>query len=677
MKIIFIVALLALIQSCGTKVSEAPATPGTSETPEISDCLTSVSYASPVSVTGTATFYKRNLEVTTVGPNVTKLNLSNPIASALPIRYAEVRVVDANGTLVQCGKTNSVGAIKALDGTSTLTISNSAGNYTVQILSRSNHAVSVPGGKPALQLYTSVKSDVITNSVYTLSQTIASSGSGSVNVSLIAYARESESAAVNGGAFNIYNDLVSTYDYLAQNTGTSDLSCLSSKLDVFWKIGFNPSQYIYPQADPSTLGTLSFYDRSGNDLYINGGKLDNIVSEDTDHFDDAVIIHELGHHIENVCGTMESPGGIHYGLYRTDARLAWSEGWGNFFGAHVIKNNLLSINPELVTPLSATGDWLYYLDTFGYSDSVTGETDGEEYIRLNLSKAGNNPESAGSGRYYDKVDAVTHPGEGHFGETSIARSLFKTTNSCASGCTNNTAYFASMWSAFENDTTTGMGNVIYPFRSSARFYNRLNQVFGAMPGDIDSILNTDEAQQRETNAAFTVSGSRVHVPYGIKLVTGSSCTLKIQPRQNSIVNSNLLSDQRYSNHFYYVDLASMPSVTEIRLTPTYVAGTNGVDIDAILYIQDYDFDEDCATYNTSGVCTSPQKTISSSMVRADRSTGNGVKLLQNLNGLDNSNKYLLNVRAYTTNQTILDTTEYSYTLTDQSGGIFLCPAPTF
>ena len=486
-----------------------------------------------------------------------------------------------------------------------------------------------------------------------------------------------ESAEVNGGAFNIYNDLIVTYDYLAQNTALSNLSCLSPKLNVFWKVGFNPAQYIYPQSDPASVGTLSFYVRGENGLYINGGKLGNIAAEDTDHFDDAVIIHEIGHHIEYSCAAMDSPGGVHYGLYRTDARLAWSEGWGNFFGAHVIKNNTAAINPDLPAQLATVGNWLYYLDTMGYTDGAV--TSGAEYIRINLSKAGNNPEqvtTANGTRYYDKVNATTNPGEGHFRETSVARSLFKTTNTCGTCITTGGPYFAEMWKAFESNTTTGMGNALYPFRSSARFYNRLTAVFsGTMPTPIDNMLNTDEAQQRETNAAFTAGAFRVHVPYGIKLVSGSSCSLKMQPRADSGLDSNFQSDQRYSNHFYYVDMAALPGVTEIRLNATPVAGTI-VDIDPILYKSDYSFDEDCAAYASNSTCSTPQKTITSDMLRYDRSVGNGTKTIGTLNTLSTASKYLLNIRAYTTNIAVSNTTEYTYTLTDQNG-VILCPNPTF
>lgn len=689
MKKIFL--LLSLISTAGCSVNLSGSSPGSTTPtvlPELAACTTSTTYSLPVTVTGTASFYKRGLAISNTGSTITKITLSSPTSVTLPIKYAEVRVLNAAGTVVQCGSTNATGALKAIDGTSSLNIPNTPGSYIIQVLSRAQHTLAVPMGKTAFLFYTSVKTDIYSNQNYTLAQTVNSSGSGSIAVpSLIAYARESDSAEVNGGAFNIYNSILITYEYLAQNTGSSNLTCLNPKLDVFWKVGFNPAQYIYPSADPSTLGTLSFYVRGQNQLYINGGQLGNIKTADTDHFDDSVIIHELGHHIEDVCGKMDSPGGVHYGLYRIDARLAWSEGWGNFFGAHIIANNINNLNPDLAAQLAviSSSGWLFYLDTMGYTDSLpTNVTTGAEYIRLNLTKPGNNPEqvtTANGTRYYDKVDATLYPGEGLFRETSIARSLFKSTNTCASGCTG-VNYFANIWQALENNASgIGMGKATYPFRSAARFYSSLNQSFsGAMPAAIDSILNTDEAQQRETNAAYTASSYRVSVPYGIKLVSSiPACSLKIQPRDNtsasSALNSNYSSDQRFSNHFYYVNLASLPGVTEIRLTATWVAGTV-VDIDPILYNESYSFDEDCAAYNASGACLTPQKMTSTDMIRYDRAIGNGIKTLTSLNTLSPSANYLLDIRAYTTNITVSNTTEYTYTLTDQLGG-YLCPIATY
>lgn len=724
--ILTLVFLSLILSSCVQPPDEAVTSPvdicagaGFASGTEVSECTSTMSVgSSPSVVSGTATFFKRTVVVNQNLGQITSLILGAPIAAALPIKYAEVRVLNASNTVVQCGTTDANGSLKATDGVSNLQIPGSAGTYKVQVMARSNHNVSVAVGKPAFKLYASVKSPC-NNEVHSISSNIVTSGPNTYSTSMTAYARESESAEVSGGAFNIYNNITTVYDYLGQNTAVnSDLSCLSPKLSVFWSAGFNPGQLVYPDGDPSDsseVPNISFYLRGYNELYINGGRLGNVASEDTDQFDDAVIIHELGHRVEDACGKMDSPGGTHYGQYRIDPRLAWSEGWGNFFGAHIIRNNLSLINPELITTMAAYDSWLYYLDTAGYTDGATNS--GNQLIRLNLSRPGKitpftplNPNTrecsdrstapgpGSSTTCYDYVDSAAYPGEGHFREVSVSRSLFKNTNSCTTNanCVN-TNYFPQIWKAFEKDPAgIGMGKSIYPFRSSVRFYDRLKNVFGgsfpaAVSGTTNTISNTvnvDEAQQLAGDSAYTAGVSATWVPYAIKLVNNGStpCPLAIQPRQEDFTSPivrggfivNYEIDQRYSSHFYYLDRSTAPmsSVTSISLNLAKNSGTN-VDIDLVLYQDGFSFpQENCTSVNS---CT--KNTTSTQFIRADRSIANAPaspysKTITSLNFLSNSTPQMLNVRAYTSGKTISNTTSYSYTLTDQSGN-FLCPSSSF
>ncbi len=669
----FIVCILAAVITACTQTVEVPA-PAAASTcattvAEISECSASISPgASPVTVTGTANFYKR-----TITQYALQLVLGAPISTPLPIKFAEVRVLNSAGTTVQCGTTDSTGALKAFNGTSALQIPNTSGTYSVEVLARSNHAIDVTATatKTAFQLYTSVKKDTCSNEVHSITTSITSNGTTAGAATLIAYARESESASkIQGGAFNIYNNLVSTYEYLATNTGTVNISCLNPKLHIYWQAGFNPGQYIYPDgdfSDSASVPNISFYLRGYNELYINGGRLGNVTSEDTDHFDDAVIIHEISHHIEDVCGKMDSPGGSHNGLFRIDPRLAWSEGWGNYMGAHVTRNKLSTINPDptLATTLGSAG-WVYYLDTSGYREG--SNTSASELIRLNLTKAGNNPETIGGGYYFDKVDSVANPGEGHFREVSVARGLYKATNTCASLCTNHSDYFDEVWKSM--DKITGMGQPAYTFRSSARFYERLAANFGTMPASIDATLNSDEAQQRSGNSSYTIGGNLTWPAYGIKLVaTLVPCSLEIRPRNEDTTVTNNFSDQRYSSHFYTIDRATTlnpTSVTSITLNATNVGGTTQADIDLILYQEGYQFVTD-----TTGV----KNTSSTQFVRLDRTSG----LVKTINTLDSLSTapFLLNVRAFTTGTTISSSSRYTYTLTTNNAGEYLCPSATY
>ncbi len=635
---ITLLLLIIFSVSCSKLGSSGEEPTAPTATEELAECTTSTTYASPVTITGTAEFSKRGLTVTQSGSIVNKLILSTPIAANLPIRFAEIRVLNSAGSVVQCGKTNSVGALKALNGTSDLQISNTAGIYTIEVLARSNQDMTVSNGKPVFKSYVAVKEDIYSNTIYKITSTINSTGSGSYAATLTATALESVSSKIEGGAFNIYNDLITTYDYFANLSDASlDFTCLSPKLDIYWKAGFNPAKYLYPNDDEASLGTLSFYLRGENELYINGGVVGDVTSSDTDHFDDAVIIHEIGHHVEDVCGTMDSPGGSHSGRYRIDPRLAWSEGWGNFLAAHIIQNKLSSISPVSSGTLP-NNEWLFYYDSQGYDDGVN--TTGYEYIRINLARPGNNTselihtESGNGTVSYDPVDPTTFPGEGHFREVSISRGLFKGTNTCTAPLANcsDLDFFADYWKALESRSAgIGMGKSTYPFRSSVQFISRLKAVqSGTLNAALNTVFASDEALQPDGNAQYTSGGFKIWAPYAIQLIpSGSPCNLKIQPA-SSTSYANSLSDQRYANHFYTIELANLTGVTSITISST----TGNAKIQLL---------EDGYQFNEGSLSAS---TVS-------------------LVGLT-STKYLLNVR-------LNSGVETTYTLTNQSGGN-LCPA---
>jgi hypothetical protein len=633
---LLIVILSTYLASFGcSKVSSDDSNRNQQEVAEIDLCTTSTAYSPSATINGTATFSKRGLEVMTSPSLHFKLG---SIVSNLPIKFAEVRVLNSAGRIVQCGMTNSAGALKALNGTSDLQIPATAGTYTVEVLSRANYKPTVPANKPEFSVLFSVKEDIYSNAVYKTIALVTTTGAGLYNnVNSNATAAEGISSKIEGGAFNIYNDVITTYEYLANNTGTQNISCLNPKMSAYWKAGFNPKQYISPSAAPESLDTISFYLRTDKELYISGGKIGDVAGSDTDHFDDSVIIHELGHHIENVCGSMDSPGGSHNGSARIDPRLAWSEAWGNYFGAHIIRNNTNSINPNLNAALP-NNEWIYYVDTDGYSEGAT--IGGYEYLKFNLSSDGNtnttetlytrpDPNYLGSdgiGSYsFDRVNSSANPGEGHFREVAISRALFKASNTCRSNCANLTS-FSSVWMAFEK-FTTGMGQSIYPFRSSVRFLDRLKVAEGgSLSSGLLSIFETQEAMQLAESKDYTSGIYKTWVPYGTKLIKGGSCNLKIIPQSSG----SGASDQRFSNHFYYLDPSELSGVTSITLNIS--ASASG---DLTLYSEVYSFKE--------------------------TRTGNTTVSISNL-----SSRKLLNVRAG-------NTSEYIYTLTDQNGGI-LCPS---
>lgn len=77
--------------------------------------------------------------------------------------------------------------------------------------------------------------------------------------------------------------------------------------------------------DTSYVGG-TFFRESDAVAFINGRR-----GQDSDEYDDHVIAHEYGHFLMAAFSRESSPGGDHGFGERLDPRLAWSEGWGNFF----------------------------------------------------------------------------------------------------------------------------------------------------------------------------------------------------------------------------------------------------------------------------------------------------------------------------------------------------------
>lgn len=675
MSYFYLFIVLTTYSSCqGVVVPEANIVPSTS--PETSLCSTNYSYTSSLAVSGTASFKKRNLNIVSGGSNVSQITLGIVGSQTLPIKYAEIKITDSQNNVVQCGTTDSTGVLKALDGVSTLRIPSTSGTYTVSVNSRSVKSFSTPSRPVSTtSLNVSIKEDIYSNTLYALTGSLSSNGSTVNSLTLVADADERTDHKIKGAAFNIYNNWITTFEYLSNTsvTGSSDISCLSSKLDVFWKAGFNPYQYVYPDSNPTSLPQVSFYLRGDNELYINGGKVGNVTTADTDHFDDSVILHEIGHHIEASCGTMDSPGGTHFAMYRIDPRLAFSEGWGNFFGAHIIRNNLTKILPN-VTGLP-NNEWYFYNDTAGFTDTYN-TSGGSSLIIIPMNASGISAD-------FDTVVPSSYPGESHFREASISRGLFKVINTCASSPSNcaggNGVTFSNYWTAL-GKTSNGLGGTSSPFRNSAKFFQKVQQSTGTtFNTNITNILNGNEALQLVGNSQFTVAGRNSWPGYAIPLVQNQTCSLVLTPRNQDFTTGKIDSDQRYTNHFYLIHNSNLAGVNSIKLKKNNTASSANCNqsLDLLLFKEGYSYNEDC-TYSGSSCITT--RTISNDLLSYNRSSfineGSYDTKTISLAGI-NSNYFLLNVRYFSTSpSTTANTTSCVYELVDQNGAQ-LCPSTSY
>jgi hypothetical protein len=103
-------------------------------------------------------------------------------------------------------------------------------------------------------------------------------------------------------AFNILDMGVIAFDVIRLQMGGTPM-----QLTARWSVGSNNGTY-----------------------YTNGGIFLLGAASDDDGYDDTVILHEIGHFVEDFYGRTDSPGGSHDGS-PTDPNLGWSEGCSTYF----------------------------------------------------------------------------------------------------------------------------------------------------------------------------------------------------------------------------------------------------------------------------------------------------------------------------------------------------------
>lgn len=365
----------------------------------------------------------------------------------LPIPYAEFRITDSNGQIIQKGESDQNGNILAL-------VPKKALSLTVSIHSRAfndNYRASILQ-EPKKQLF------------YKVSQNLNLSGNETSSniVNLMA----STTQEMSGAAFNILYNIFVTNQYLRTQLG-SNFKILH-KARVFWKKGVSPATYL------GASGALSFYSpNSSNDilegLYILGG-INGSLCVDTDHFDNSIIVHEYAHFLENKLGRTDSPGGSHSGNMIIDPRLAWSEGFANYFQAAVLGRD-------------------FYRDTTAIDCTSTQNLTNLNFILKNSTTPSENR------------DLPARPGEGNFRELAIARFLYALTSNYSK--TASLTYggenlpFTDIWSAFLNQSQSQ-----FKGRSIHHFNRRLASTLD--PTDWTTVTQTARAFDAEKqNATLT------------------------------------------------------------------------------------------------------------------------------------------------------------------------------
>src|SRR5206468_12451246 len=80
------------------------------------------------------------------------------------------------------------------------------------------------------------------------------------------------------------------------------------------------------------IGT-TFFSLTSSTAYVLGDR-----NTDSDEFDDSVLLHEYAHMLAAKFSRDDSPGGVHSTGDVLDPRVAWSEGFANFFSS-AARNN--------------------------------------------------------------------------------------------------------------------------------------------------------------------------------------------------------------------------------------------------------------------------------------------------------------------------------------------------
>lgn len=558
--------------------------------------------------------------------------------SNVEIPFAEFHVLDSGGNIIQCGETDT-------NGNFSFSVP-SSGTFTLQVLSRaynSNYKVSV-------------LKDITLNQPYAINKTF--SAGGSVNVgSIFAEADETVDSEIPGGAFNIMYNILMANEFLANEANIPGFTG-APKVTVYWKAGFNPYSYFGAPGNP-----LSFYRPDYRELYILGGMNGDVIKADTDHFDDSVILHEYGHFLEDVYGKSNTPGGSHNGNAIIDPRLAWSEGWANYFQAQVKTS-------ATVPPASAS----LYIDTYGHKSDSSDTTGFGQAVLFGLKEV---PPSA----------SLDNPGfdkEGNYREVSVSRTLYKTTfvgsYSSSPARTGGSIPFRYVWQAFGEGDSSGSPTIDGFHSPNLNFRN-----FGLFNASLDAILVRHGVSRTDWNVALTDEMQPADTSsYGAKVTVGGSCPQTMQAVANSSSGLNAYclatnpstgsctsvahkSNQLRSNAFYTYcyDGATNPSV---NLRVSSQTTPNKVGLDLYIYSPDYIYFEEVLGLFGQ---TSPYVLRKNIAPTADNSTKS-----VSLSGLP-AGCYMINVRANTVNANGTDklTSDLSgtvnYHLTTDGG--YLCP----
>ncbi len=236
-------------------------------------------------------------------------------SQVMPARGVSVQLLDADGLIITVARTDD-------DGSYALTFVPSNTLVRVRVFAELSKT-SLPSWEVR------ALDNTASNAQYVLDGDLVSSGIADSIRNLHAASGwdNSSTSYTSARAAAPFAVLDTIYDGLLQITA-ADNTLRLPELDVFWSPLNNPAQGFLADGD---IGS-SFYRRFGVDsrIYILGAE-----NQNTDEYDDHVILHELAHYFEDVLSRADTIGGSHNVIESLDMRLAFAEGFANAYSGMV------------------------------------------------------------------------------------------------------------------------------------------------------------------------------------------------------------------------------------------------------------------------------------------------------------------------------------------------------
>jgi hypothetical protein len=269
-------------------------------------------------------------------------------------------------------------------------------------------------------------------------------------------------------------------------------------------------------------------------IYIQG-----MENDDTDEYDTHVIVHEWGHYFQDKFSRDDSIGGPHSLGNRLDARVAFSEGWGNA------------------------------LSGMALTDPVYRDSSGpQQAAEFNFS-----------------VESATTSAPGWFSETSVQGVLYDVFDAQADGADAVNLGFTPIFDVITNDVRTSDAlTTIYPFARGLKARQP------ALAGNIDSLLAAQSIVGVHPSptlspdfgsAEVNDGGDARNLPIYVPIVVGMVATVTSRAAASTDASTrfNKLGNRRY----LVFSLAAAHAVSIGVTTPGCAGATPTRDPDVVLF----------------------------------------------------------------------------------------------